>query len=440
MDTILDSFLSLGLIENIDGNDERYTKIEQAAQKLAEYYREKHEQLIPAIICGLNPDVSLDELPINKAKELLQNEWKAFLTAYTDEPVNLYRSIILEACSLVSEEENNAAIMWLTACDALPLLRVGKEENVLRTFLLSLGRIAEQNAIVGELDLSFRKEKPIKLDELPARDILELNVDEDNLYERIAGAAGAQYTNKVGQTAIGQNPNRYWAHNNGAGWVGDFAERMSQIITSEFDSFKEQLITNDKTLVSLDSLKVSVEKTLNEQRLAIQRQQKAFLNYQKQEQTRLNILWWSEALYSSSQKKSYRSYQPEVASVLMPYDLLEEIQTPSPASVAFTLSEALSKLPECGHNRDYSFYEILTKIRNERTQLDLSLLDELVSSPRENSSNIGDIIIQVLTDEHCDLDSLIERSFIPQEWRCSLPELSRAIFRQEQAYRLVMEA
>ncbi|MFM2622554.1 GTPase-associated system all-helical protein GASH [Vibrio owensii] len=175
MDTILDSFLSLGLIENIDGNDERYTKIEQAAQKLAEYYREKHEQLIPAIICGLNPDVSLDELPINKAKELLQNEWKAFLTAYTDEPVNLYRSIILEACSLVSEEENNAAIMWLTACDALPLLRVGKEENVLRTFLLSLGRIAEQNAIVGELDLSFRKEKPIKLDELPARDILELS-------------------------------------------------------------------------------------------------------------------------------------------------------------------------------------------------------------------------------------------------------------------------
>ncbi|MFM2622555.1 GTPase-associated system all-helical protein GASH [Vibrio owensii] len=270
--------------------------------------------------------------------------------------------------------------------------------------------------------------------------MLELNVDEDNLYERIAGAAGAQYTNKVGQTAIGQNPNRYWAHNNGAGWVGDFAERMSQIITSEFDSFKEQLITNDKTLVSLDSLKVSVEKTLNEQRLAIQRQQKAFLNYQKQEQTRLNILWWSEALYSSSQKKSYRSYQPEVASVLMPYDLLEEIQTPSPASVAFTLSEALSKLPECGHNRDYSFYEILTKIRNERTQLDLSLLDELVSSPRENSSNIRDIIIQVLTDEHCDLDSLIERSFIPQEWRCSLPELSRAIFRQEQAYRLVMEA
>lgn len=161
MDAILDSFLSLGLIESIDGNDERYAKIEQAAQKLAEYYREERDQLIPAILCGLNPNVSLDELPINKAKELLQNEWKAFLTAYTDEPVNLYRSIILEACSQVSEEDNNAAIMWLTACDVFPLLRCGKEEKVLRSFLQSLGRTAEQNAIVGAPDLSFRKRKPL---------------------------------------------------------------------------------------------------------------------------------------------------------------------------------------------------------------------------------------------------------------------------------------
>ena len=78
MDAVLDAVLSLGLIDNIDGNDERYTKIEQAAQKLAEYYREEREQLIPAIICGLNSNVSLYELPINKAKEFLQSEWKAF--------------------------------------------------------------------------------------------------------------------------------------------------------------------------------------------------------------------------------------------------------------------------------------------------------------------------------------------------------------------------
>ncbi|HIF9199649.1 TPA: GTPase-associated system all-helical protein GASH [Photobacterium damselae] len=438
MDAILDSFLSLGLIESIDGNDERYAKIEQAAQKLAEYYREERDQLIPAILCGLNPNVSPDELPINKAKELLQNEWKAFLTAYTDEPVNLYRSIILEACSQVSEEDNNAAIMWLTACDVFPLLRCGKEEKVLRTFLQSLGRTAEQNAIVSTPDLSFSKEKPIKLDELPTPVVVKKSVDEDDLLERIAGAANQTYYNKDGQHVTGINPNRYGT-NQPPQWAGDFAERMSEIITSELALIEEKLIANNKAVENVTLLKKSVEKALNEQRLAFQRQQKEFLDYQRQEQTRLNVLWWAEALYSTSQKESYRSHPPEIAAVLMPYDLLEEIQLPSPASVVFTLAEAVGKLPECSHDRDYSFYEILTEIRNKRSQLDPCWLGTLTSRSDEQSSNIGVMIVRALVDENCDLNSLIEKSFIPQDWRCSLPELSRAIFRQEQAYRLVVE-
>ncbi|CAH7073957.1 conserved hypothetical protein [Vibrio chagasii] len=440
MDTILNSFLSLGMIDNIDGNDERYAKIEQAAANLSEYYREEREQLIPAILSGINPNVSLDEPTIKKAKELLHNEWKAFLTAYTDEPVNLYRSIILEACSLVSEEDNNAAIMWLTACDAFPLLECGKEENVLRNFLQLLGTIAEKNTIVPEPDLSYRREKTIKLDELPSLGITEREIDINDLYEQIAGSAGPQYTNKDGVNAVGKNPNRHWAHNTANAWVGDFAERMSDILASEFNSIEEQCVANNnKSFGSLSSLKDSVEKALNEQRLVLQRQQKAFLGYQKQEQTRLNVLWWAEALYSTSQKESYRLYIPEIASALMPYDLLEEIQIPSPASVAFTLSETVSKLPECSHDHRYNFYEILTEIRNERSQLDPCWLETLTSRTNEKYSNISGMVVQALVDEHCDLDSLIEESFIPQEWHCSLPELSRAIFRQEQAYRLVTE-
>ncbi|MGY5830350.1 GTPase-associated system all-helical protein GASH [Vibrio vulnificus] len=439
MDAILDSFLSLGLIESIDGNDERYAKIEQAAQKLAEYYREERDQLIPAILCGLNPNVSLDELPINKAKELLQNEWKAFLTAYTDEPVNLYRSIILEACSQVSEEDNNAAIMWLTACDVFPLLRCGKEERVVRSFLQSLGRTAEQNAIVGAPDLSFSKEKTIKLDELPTPVVTKKGVDKDDLRERIGGAAGQNYINQDGQTVAGTNPNRYYPHQNPVQWAGDFAERMSEIIASEIEFIEEKSITNDKQMESLSSLKKSVEKALNEQRLTRQRQQKEYLDFQRQEQTRLNVLWWAEALYSTSQKESYRSHPPEIAAILMPYDLLEEIQLPSPASVVFTLAEAVGKLPECSHDRDYSFYEILTEIRNKRSRLDPCWLETLTSRSDKKSSNIGEMVVRALVDENCDFNSLIEASFIPQDWRCSLPELSRAIFRQEQAYRLVAE-
>lgn len=437
MGNVLDSFLNLGLIENIDGSDERYAKIEKSAQQLAEYFREKREQLIPAILSGLNPEVSLDEPTVIKAKELLQAEWKAFLTAYTDEPINLYRSIILEACSLVSEEENNAAIMWLTACDVLPLLKCGKEESALNKFLYSLGCVAEKKSLVSEPELVSRREKPIKLDTFPDIELPETTIDEDDLYVKIAGAAGSQYLDTDGQTKAGHNPNRYTTQNP-PHWAGDFANRMSEILFSEFTKIEDRFVASSNILSNVESMRISVEKALNEQRLVLQRQQAEFLAYQKQEQTRLNVLWWAEALYSTSQKESYRVYSPELASVLMPYDLLEEIQTPSPASVAFTLSEAVSKLPKCDHGHLYNFLDLLTNVRSQRFKLDPCWLEQFVSKSKEQVSNIRGVIIRVLIDEHCDLESLISNSFIPQDWRCTLPEISRAIFRQEQAYRLAM--
>ena len=111
MESILESFLSYGLIENIDGNDERYAKIEQATKALAEGFREEPSILVSAIVSGVNPCVELLDENIIKAKECLQMEWKAYSSAYTDEPVNLFRGMILEPCEIVAEQGFNASLI-----------------------------------------------------------------------------------------------------------------------------------------------------------------------------------------------------------------------------------------------------------------------------------------------------------------------------------------
>ena len=128
MVSILESFLSYGLIENIDGSDERYEKIEQATIALAEKFRGEPSLLIRAIVSGLNPEVSTEDKFVTQAKECLKKEWKAYSTVYTDEPINLFRGMILDACDRVSDDDYNASIMWLSASDVLPLLRLGKED------------------------------------------------------------------------------------------------------------------------------------------------------------------------------------------------------------------------------------------------------------------------------------------------------------------------
>jgi hypothetical protein len=445
MESILESFLSYGLIENIDGNDERYAKIEQATKALAEGFREEPSILVSAIVSGVNPCVELLDENIIKAKECLQMEWKAYSTAYTDEPVNLFRGMILEACAIVADEGFNASIMWLSASDVLPLLELGKEEELLSEFMTSLAYQAESNCIQDSKLAKLQKEKVIKLDEVQELSkFSSVKVDRDEFYTLMGDAAGPTHMNKEGTNVKGGNPNPHWAHNSSHAWTGAFADRMSNAIADEIELVTTKLTKNDNAMItSLDEYKQqlnkSVEQALNEQRLNTQRHLKETLSVQTQEQTRLNVLWWSEALYSKPLNASYREYTSEIATTLMPFDLLDEISVPVPASVGYMLSETVSKLKDINFERKICFYEFLTSLRSHKDDIDSSWLDNLQLPDSDKSLNIIDLIIIVLKKETCELDPLIKNSIVPEKWECSLPILSRIIFKQAQAYAIIRE-
>lgn len=444
MESILESFLSYGLIENIDGNDERYAKIEQATKTLAGDFRKEPSVLVTAIVSGLNPCSELSDENIGKAKECLQKEWKAYSTAYTDEPVNLFRGMILEACAIVSDEGFNASIMWLSASDVLPLLGLGKEEDLLSEFMTSLAYQAEINCVQDNKFAKLQKEKVIKFEEITdVQKFSSIKVNRDKLYSNMGDAAGASHITKEQTNSNGGNPNRYWANNN-YNWAGDFAERMSNTVAEQLELVSTQSAKNDNALsIALveykQQLQDQIEKTLNEQRLNTQRHLKEALSVQTQEQTQLNVLWWSEALYSKQLNASYREYASEIAIILMPFDLLDEISVPVPASVGYMLSETVNKLKDVDFQNQISFYEFLTSLRNHKGDIDSSWLDNLQLPNSDKSLNIIDLIIIALKKEACELEPLIKNSIVPEKWECSLPILSRIIFKQAQAYAIIRE-
>ena len=445
MVSILESFLSYGLIENIDGSDERYAKIEQATIVLAESFRAEPSLLVTAIVSGLNPEVSLLDKFITKAKECLQNEWKAYSTAYTDEPVNLFRGMILDACARVSENDYNASIMWLSASDVLPLLSLGKEEQLLNEFMTSLALQAESNCIQDNNLVKLQKEDVIKLNEVQELTEFEaIEVDRTELFTLMGDAAGPTHLSKENTNVKGANPNPHWGHNTAHQWTGGFAERMSDAIADELELITTELTKNDNALNSnlvkyKQQLKEGLETALNEQRLNTRRHLTEILAAQTQEQTRLNVLWWSEALYSSSLNSSYREFSSEIAATLMPFDLIEEINVPVPASVSYMLSETVNKLTDVDFEKQLSFYEFLTSLRSQKNSIDSAWLDNLQLPESEISLNIIDLVILALKAESCDLESLINNSIVPEKWKTSLPMLSRVIFKQAQAHAIVRD-
>ncbi|MCB5461760.1 hypothetical protein BCT70_011280 [Vibrio lentus] len=443
MSNILETFLGHDLIE---GDDSRYQKVDEAAESLAEKFRNSPPLLITGVLTGLNPNASSEMTIIALAKDCVLEHWKSFATAYTEEPINLYRGVILRACELVSAESNYANIMWLTACDSLQLFSLGKEEEPLRAMLENFAYLAEKNCTEFEAPPQ-PKEKVIKFSLPEGADEKEYPVfGKERFLTNIGAASGPNYSDFENTTQTPTDsltPNPYWP-NNAQHWSYEFNKKMATFLSSEFTKLQDVVKETDSALNNtihhtLTSFSQSLEKELNQQRLHIQRSQAAQIKRLEQEASKVNTLWWSEALYSPSQHQSYRELSPELACILMAGDLFNQVTAPTPASVAFALSETVNKLSGSSFDKEYEFFELLTTLRQGRSMLNKEFLEMIHSFDITERLNIFETISITLSKEELDLHELINSSLIPMNWKCNLPALSRAFFRQLQAYSLTSE-
>ena len=447
MSEILTGLLEAGLIEKVDGDESRFEKMEKAAEAVAEELKEEPIKLIAAIIAGINPDILEAEPAVQMAKIALIHEWKTMSSAYPSPPINLFRAILLEACRQASIENNNAAILWLTAADTLPLMRLGKEEPIVRNLLENFAHLAEDRSVSNIEILKPKAPSPIKLDSSETIQLSKLTkVDREALHPKLGDAAGNTHVLLDDSKGNGGNPNRYELTNHGhlpnwPNWAGDFAVRMTEVLGEQFDEIASTFLQQNNLLVKNvnalnECVSKDVEKVLNEQRLYIQKIIKYDLQEQKSEQTRLNVLWWSEALYSTPLRTSYRELDPSIASIIMAIDLLAEVSIPAPASVSYMLSETICKLADSGFDRKVVLSELLESFKASKNGIPRQWIDNIKPHSHSGFMTLRDLVITSMKNDSFKLDNLAETAGIPIDFEISLPVLSRAIFRQEQAVRL----
>lgn len=445
MSEILTGFLGAAVIDNIDGDDTRFSKMVAASVSVSDELKAEPRLLIPAILAGINPDIPPEDPAIKQAKSALIAEWKTMETVYPSPPIGLYRAILLEACNQAAEEGNNAAILWLTAADTFNLMRLGKEEVIVRELLEQFARAAESlSQHTHELPKATR-ESVIKLPEISLEEFQPIpEINRAKLHPKLGDSVGASHIKLDGSNGNGGNPTSCWPNSN-ATWAGEFAVRMSNILGEQFDLLAEQVMEKDGEILEViektnRELTNCLNKSLNEQRLFIQKVAKSRAEELNSDQTRLNVLWWSEALYSSPLRKSYRELDPYLAAAIMPIDLLKQIALPAPASVGYMLSETVRKLPDASFNKEELFKELLVKLRSLKNTLPTEIFEGLIQPANEGFLTLRDLIIIALTEPVSDLETLTERAGITSDFKISLPVLSRAIFRQEQAFLLAEEA
>ncbi|MEB6558029.1 GTPase-associated system all-helical protein GASH [Acinetobacter pittii] len=149
----------------------------------------------------------------------------------------------------------------------------------------------------------------------------------------------------------------------------------------------------------------------------------------------LKILWWYEAKYSQSFFTSYREIDTLLTPLVMAIDQLQLINAyPAPVSSTYILAESISQLENANYDKRYPLIEILSKIRESKAELlAKDIFNSLELPLNQNHLNIRDLIVSALKT-NIDLETLKNQCIVEIE-EISLPDLAKAIYRQEQIYR-----
>ncbi|EMS81741.1 GTPase-associated system all-helical protein GASH [Desulfotignum phosphitoxidans] len=434
MSDLLKRLNKAGLIEKLDGNDERFAKIELAANKVAEKLKESPLNMIRAVLAGLDPDIPSDDPAITIAADALFEVWTSVRSVHTDPPIFLYRAILLDACNQVAEGLH-AVVLSYTATDTLSLVGLGREEVSVRCILTEWARKTEfVSLIVPENTKSKRAPSTKKIEPLVFEKAKAFRVNSDALLNKVAAASGPNYRGNAGE-----NPNPHWT-NQPQTWSWEFTDRMTELLADQLDSAMAEIAKKQNELISqlgqheTHQLE-SVKELLSAQRSWLQENVKQSEEQRKADHLRLNTLWWCEALYSSSLTCSYRELPTVLAGVVMPFDLLNEVQTPTPASVTYALSETVAKLPEAEFVKNYNILGLLNTIQDKCSELPEAWSQALSSPPKEGRLSIRDMVVAILQGEK-DTQKLLHQANMEPGFSISLPRLAQAIYRQEQAVRL----
>lgn len=424
MTDFLAELTEAGLIQHLDGDDGRFERIARASQALSEGLKERPQDIVQAILAGLDPDVPVEDPAITQAKQALVAEWKTMGSVYPSPPVSLFRAILLDACYRAAEG-TNAAIAWLSASDSFRWMCHGKEEPVIAAMLEDLARRTESLALkLPKTPLEIGSSEP-GYPEDPESSMPEISrVNRTRLRDQIAAAAGPNYRN----TAL-ENANSHWS-NQPQHWSWEFADHMHATLADELDRLAQAVEESQDALIEQ-------ERKFTQQAMASAAPAcEGAGTHRELDHNRLSALWWSEALYSPSLRRSYRELPSDIAAVTMAFDLLSEISLPAPASVGYLLAESVNRLERASFNKERALSEHLRSIGAGSAALPATWIDVLSTPPKQGRLSLRDLVVLAITGAQAWGDEVLGRTGIPSDAKISLPSLAHAMFRQEQALQL----
>lgn len=339
---MLQELLNAGLVE-IGGDDSRFAKMQSAASALAARFTQEPSLLIPATLIALDNGVDEMDPMFSLVEELVIAEWKTLRNTHVNRPRELLRSIIIDAlAATIKGKAEAAAAVWNTAAGPLRhgQVRLGKAGPLVDRLLKDARHAAEAEAVSRTglaAPLSTKNGKKWETTE-NGKLAVASTIKDDELLRDVARAAGPHYP--VNQPLDGA-PNPHWS-NSAPHWSHDFTPRMTAALVKAVNLGTARLAESLGTNLSAHIR--TLGRQLTEQLHEVEQLQSEMIRSHDSSRMRLDVLWWSEALYSPTLQTGYHDLALPVAAVAAAADLATLVPALAPASVCYVLGETVFRV------------------------------------------------------------------------------------------------
>jgi hypothetical protein len=140
---MLQEFLSSNFITLTE--DANLIKLKKASDELVKKLQKTKSKVIPYTLVALDPDIPADNQDVAEVSEVITKHWPTFAGNSKDTPLTYIRAVMLQALETISADVNIACLIWLSGRNIVRRYNLGKQKNLLTTFIESIG-----NTIEGE--------------------------------------------------------------------------------------------------------------------------------------------------------------------------------------------------------------------------------------------------------------------------------------------------
>jgi GTPase-associated system helical domain len=315
--SILQTYLRQGIFD-LGSEDDRLVKLSTAAVGLSSKYAKTPIDVLPVFFEALRFDGEAGKA-FGAVEQAIEAQWPTFRGAFKDgTAATLYRATALQAVALAIDKQPSLGIAVSLLCrNLLPYLDVGKEKEALD----SIVAIADAAYHLGVLE-SYPDQETFNITSPKFADSIRSN--RATLLKAVQASVGP--TTREGQPS-GKNPNPHWP-NQPDTWAHEFADRLTGTLADHFDwILKSTIDANGKNYVAAAaSLKEAAENVYPDLRQST------------------NLLWWRQALYSSTAEKPYRALTPAQIVIHTALDLAKLVPVSYQRALESFLTEAIFAL------------------------------------------------------------------------------------------------